>query len=243
MNALGEEFRAEVARHVGKIAQALVPRQFAGDTRARLSYGTLLDLFGSDNGILDAIGLGRPEGRAMTAQERRARRSGQEALRKYRTGQRNPREVRPDMAAAAHREQRARARPRSRTAVLRTMRREGVTSTLVEVFIRYQSPKEPLRPPRTITRPIYIAPSDFVEAAEWSRNIAAPRTDEGWEQLGADYLAAFFLAYGMPEEIAETYDPDDEDLDIRFELGDTAGQGALRSFDVAAFAQRRRGPR
>lgn len=234
MNALGEKFRAEVARHVGRIAQALAPRR-----GSRVSYSTLLDLFGSDNGILDAIGLGRPAGRAMTAEERRARRTGQEALRKYRTGQRNPREVRPDMARAAHAEERRRARPRSMTAVLRTMRREGMTTTLVEVFIRYQSPKEPLRPPRTITHPVYVAPSDFAEV-EWPTNIAAPRTDEGWEQLGADYLAAFFLAYGMPEEIAETYDPDDDEIEIRFELGDTQGQGALRSFDVATFAQRRR---
>lgn len=197
--SLATTMEAAVRAKVGHVQDELVPD-------ARPTYDTLRDLFGSNADIARAAGYGAPGQYKAGTPEYVRRRTFMRNLQRYeqtRTGgagqRRTARKIEPRLASIARTEQRRRAVPLSVRDVVRLMGMRGTTTSFVLVKFAYSSPKNPARK-REIEVGVYTSQGVYRDVG-WPMRGRAPRSAEGWEELGAMYLEGWAIAYGIPGEL------------------------------------------
>jgi hypothetical protein len=220
-------FREEVRDKVGKPAPNLVPVH-------EPTFADVRETFPTGPDLARGLGLGENKDNPRGSPAWRKRRNLLDDYSRWRRGGRNP--FRPGPRSRARELQRAvraqwriDATPSTELEVLQMMDLHGATVSYFHGRFKYEEERD-----RIVAATVFIAPEVF-DHVGYSRLVGAG-TPIDWPATAAAFLEGWAVAYGLDDNLRDTFGPDsdddeeDEGLELE-ELPFDIGEGEGHNYD------------
>ncbi len=193
--SLGAAMRAAVMAHVGQLQSDLV----VDDDVEITTYEEAREVLGTNEEIAEQAGYGASGQYRKGTPEYTRRRTfmrGLQRAEKRRTGEagqsRPGTHLVPQLVTVANIRTNRRNTPTTASDVIRLMGMKGTTSSYFRATVTVSSDTRD----RTIDTIVYTARSVY-RSVGWPMRGRLPRSDDEWADLGALYVTAFAIAYGI----------------------------------------------